>query len=184
MDKYYRMAVLLDLMEHLKEAGSWCGETHVQKATFFLQEVTGVPLGFDFIIYRHGPFSFELRETLGEMRGASMIDAVSRKPFGASLEVTEPGRRHLERFPRTVASTRGAAEAVARFLGSRDVYELERLATALFVMREQETDEPERLVARIVELKPHVDPERAAKAVHDVAVFRAAGVRRSSPTLS
>jgi uncharacterized protein YwgA len=60
MDRLRRAAILTRLIEQLRNGGSWCGETHVQKATFFLQELLNVPLSLDFILYKHGPFSFDL----------------------------------------------------------------------------------------------------------------------------
>lgn len=85
MERLAREAVLLSLVEKLRQAGSWCGETHVQKATYFLQEVAGVPLGFPFILYKHGPFSFDLRDELTAMRADGFLTLEPRDPYGASL---------------------------------------------------------------------------------------------------
>ena len=51
MKKLQRDAVLLSLINEMKARGSWCGETHIQKATYFLQELLGVPMNFEFILY-------------------------------------------------------------------------------------------------------------------------------------
>ena len=56
MERLQRASILLRLNEELRKSGSWAGETHMQKATFFLQELLAVPLGFDFVLYKHGPF--------------------------------------------------------------------------------------------------------------------------------
>jgi len=68
MDRLRRAALLTQLIERLRRRGSWCGETHVQKATLFLQDLTRIPMGFDFILYKHGPFSFDLRDELTSLR--------------------------------------------------------------------------------------------------------------------
>ena len=47
MNRLERATILVTLIEKLSMEGSWCGETHVQKATYFLQELMGVPLGFN-----------------------------------------------------------------------------------------------------------------------------------------
>ena len=60
MDRLRRAALLTRLIQRLRDRGSWCGETHLQKASLLLQDLTGVPLGFDYILYKHGPFSFDL----------------------------------------------------------------------------------------------------------------------------
>jgi hypothetical protein len=62
-----RSAILLDLAAQLREHGSWTGETHVQKAAYFLHELLGVPSGLRFVLYRHGPFSFDLRASLNKL---------------------------------------------------------------------------------------------------------------------
>ena len=38
MKKLQRDAVLLSLINEMKEKGSWCGETHIQKATSLLRD--------------------------------------------------------------------------------------------------------------------------------------------------
>jgi uncharacterized protein YwgA len=68
MDRLWRASLLLTMNEELRRAGSWAGETHMQKAIFFLQELIKVPLGFEFLLYKHGPFSFDLRDELTFMR--------------------------------------------------------------------------------------------------------------------
>jgi hypothetical protein len=57
MEDNTRQVVLLSLLETMGARGSWCGETHVQKCTYFLQEALDVPLGLSFVLYKHGPFS-------------------------------------------------------------------------------------------------------------------------------
>ena len=64
LDRVRNGVVITRLIETLRERGSWCGETHVQKAAFFLQELMEVPTRFHFILYKHGPFSFDLRDEL------------------------------------------------------------------------------------------------------------------------
>jgi len=64
MDAFERKGVLLDLIDRLNRGGSWCGETHIQKSVYFLQELLGVPLDFNTIFYKHGPYSFDLADEL------------------------------------------------------------------------------------------------------------------------
>ena len=69
MESIKRQVILLSLIESMKDNGSWCGETHIQKSMYFLQTMFLVPTDFEYILYKHGPFSFELRDSLGDMRG-------------------------------------------------------------------------------------------------------------------
>ena len=48
MKRLQRAAIVTELAEQLTAQGSWCGETHLQKATYFLQELLEVPTGFEF----------------------------------------------------------------------------------------------------------------------------------------
>ena len=167
-DRFARQALVLHLLEAMKDHGSWCGETHVQKNAYFLQEGLGVPLGVEFLLYKHGPFSFDLRELLGEMRGNFQLDVESRSPYGPKLVVSEPGQRLIKAFPRTVARHSSQIEFVADCLATKDVVALERLGTALYV-RNQHGDLPAQQQAeRITELKPHINLELARDAVDEV----------------
>ncbi|MGB4050941.1 MAG: hypothetical protein WBK56_01675 [Methanoculleus sp.] len=46
MKKIQRDGLLFELIDELTNYGSWCGETHIQKATYFLEAMMGIPLGF------------------------------------------------------------------------------------------------------------------------------------------
>src|SRR6266545_4036200 len=65
MKRLQRAALLTELVEQMRAHDSWCGETHLQKATYFLQELLDVEMDYDFVLYKHGPFSFDLRDELG-----------------------------------------------------------------------------------------------------------------------
>ena len=167
MKRFERDAVITSLIQALDEHGSWCGETHVQKAMFFLQEMTEVDLGFEFILYKHGPFSFDLRDELTAMRADLLLQLELRKSgYGPSLRPTENGQAMTERYWRTVESAETAIRFVAERFGDRDVAELERLGTALYVARRKKAGaEPEAQSDEIVRLKPHITPRQAEEAL-------------------
>lgn len=160
-----RQAVLLMLLQAMKSNGGWCGETHVQKCAYFLEKGLGVPLELEFVLYKHGPFSFRLRELLGEMRAKLLIDVEPRPPYGPSLVVSASGDAWKERVAE-VAQYRAAVQFVSERLAKCGVVELERLGTALYVIAEDEPRTDDQMVARIVELKPHIDK----RAAHDALV--------------
>jgi hypothetical protein len=41
-----RCALIVDLIKRLRERGSWCGETHIQKAMFILQDIARANFGY------------------------------------------------------------------------------------------------------------------------------------------
>lgn len=172
MNKLKRAAVLTRLMEELRKRGSWCGETHVQKSCFFLQKLMEVPLGFDFILYKHGPFSFDLRDELTCLRADNLIRLEPQWPYGPKLVPTDLGKHIQEICQNTVQMYDDHIAFVADKLGAKDVSCLERLATALFVTLDAEkgasVDERSR---RLTELKPHISHDEAKAAVEEVDQF-------------
>ncbi len=168
MEDNKRHVVLLSLLETMRARGSWCGETHVQKSTYFLQEALDVPLELSFVLYKHGPFSFDLSDVLGEMRAYLLIDIEPRDPYGPSLKVSPSGEGFKAHFPKTTARYARQIEFVASRLSQRGVAQLERLGTALYVTKEDGSRSVEARAHRINELKPHVPVELACQAVEEV----------------
>jgi hypothetical protein len=149
--------------------GSWCGETHIQKATFLLQELLGVEADFEFILYRHGPFSFELRDELSSMQADELLELTVRcEGYGPTYVPTSFSQTYLERFPKTTARYLRQIEFVSDELGEKGVAELEKLATALFVASREGIRDVELRAERLVELKPHISSTDALSASEQV----------------
>ena len=119
MERLKRAAVLARLLERLRERGSWCGETHVQKAAFFLQEMMQVPLGFTFIMYRYGPYSFELRDDLTGLRADELVRLEPQFPYGPRIGLTERSSYIQEIYPRTLATYDREINVVTKWLGPK-----------------------------------------------------------------
>jgi uncharacterized protein YwgA len=168
MDRLDRAAIVASLTRRLEEAGSWCGETHLQKATYFYQELFDHEVGFAFVMYKHGPFSFDLRDALTEMRADGFLELVPRPaPYGPSYRVSETGRRLESSKGQLLEEREKYLQSVASTLGTKTVADLEALATSLYVQRE-EGQPPDRWVDRLLELKPHVSRWEAERALDDV----------------
>jgi hypothetical protein len=177
-----RHAVLLALLDEMSQRGSWSGETHVQKAVYFLQKALDAPLGFEFVLYKHGPFSFDLRQELGEMRANRLIQVMPQPfPYGPSL-APGPSAGALKRwFPKTIAKFQPKIRFVAENFASRGVTDLERLGAALYVTQEDSKGAPLQARARrLHDLKPHISLEQAKSALAEVdeilSEARSAGV--------
>jgi uncharacterized protein YwgA len=180
MTRLQKVSVLADLAALLRDNGSWCGETHLQKATYFLEELLGVPLDFEFIIYKHGPFSFDLRDELTAMRADGVLELQPHPaPYGPGLIATESSQELRQRFPVTLHRYGKAVKFVAQELGAKGSTDLERLGTALYVIRERPKASVNERVARIIELKPHVTPEDARNAVEELDRIAARAPRHS-----
>ncbi len=178
MTRLQRTAVLTRLVERLREQGSWCGETHLQKSAYFLQELLRVPIGCSFVLYMYGPFSFDLSGELSSMCADGLLKLeVQPVPYGPKIATTAEAKAFQERFPKTLQRYHPQIEFVANNLGCKRVSELERLATALYVTREHPDAPLDKRTERVRQLKPHVPTELARKAVEDVdAIIKTAPV--------
>jgi len=106
MKRMQQDAVLLSLINEMKAKGSWCGETHIQKAAYFLQALMQVPMSFEFILYKHGPYSFDLSDEVTALRADRLLEYKTRLPYGPSLFPTKEGQEFLIRYPKTLSNMR------------------------------------------------------------------------------
>ena len=171
MERLERDVILIRLIDELRGKGSWCGETHVQKATYFLQKMAGVPTEFEFILYKHGPFSFDLRDELAAMRADGLVTLHVQDPMYGPRIVPEDATasRLKEQFPKTLERHESRIAFVAEKLGDKRVVDLERLATALFITKElAPTGNASLRAQRINFLKPHVSVADALESIRSV----------------
>ena len=167
-----RAVVLLRLVDQLREQGSWTGETHVQKAAYLLSKALNVPLEQPFTLYKHGPFSFELREELNHLSSTGQLQHEPQPPpYGPKLGISEIGRRLLKRHEQAWLEHDDAIRQVSAWLGGRGVKELERLATAWYLLEQYPDSDGEALAREICALKPHIDEEQARWAVEEARQF-------------
>lgn len=166
MNRLQRAALLCHLTDALREAGSWCGETHLQKAVFLLDEGRQVPLAYRFVLYKYGPFSFDLREDVGELRAEGFL-GLEPPPagYGPRLEVGRRGRQVMQRFSPTIEQYADAVAEVVEFVGTRGVSGLERLATGVYLVLREGGDADEALAQKLCGIKPHVSETGALDAV-------------------
>jgi hypothetical protein len=174
MKRLQRAALLTELVEQMRGHDSWCGETHLQKATFFLQQLMGVDLGYEFVVYKHGPFSFDLRDELAGLVSDRLIRYQPQvPPYGPRIAVTEEGESIQEIYPKTVARNAEKIAFVAEKLDARGVIELERLATALYVTLAAPDADAQQRARMLLELKPHIPKSPTMSAVREVDEIRA-----------
>ncbi len=172
MERLKRAAIVTQLVGKLREAGSWCGETHIQKAVYLMQDLLDVPTEYQFILYKHGPFSFDLSYELTSFRGDELLELQPQAPpYGPRYAVTALGRHLSEKFPKTLTKYAPAIQNVAEAIGEQTVGELERLATALYVTKratDQHTGSVKSRAKCLNRLKPHVLVEAATEAVEQI----------------
>lgn len=166
MKRLQKVAVLLSVVEALDREGSWCGETHIQKAVYFLQTMFRVPLGFEFVLYKHGPYSFALTDELMRMRADRLLEWVPKRPYGASFRLNDQSNMIIGKFTKTVGRYQEQVSILAKETGDKRVRELEKLATAQYVTLEGTfgTDAHAR-AKRLRNLKPHIPENEALEAI-------------------
>ena len=169
MERLERAALLLRLVDRLREKGSSCGLTHVQKATYFVQDLMEVPLGFRFVLYKYGPFSFDLRDECSALRADYLLKFDSVHDWGPAMAPTER-KEYIDRiFHHKVDTYDRAVEFVAETIGGKGSADLERLGTALFVTLNAGSGRSiEDRCRRVTELKPHITTENARAAVGEI----------------
>jgi hypothetical protein len=130
-----------------------------------------VPVAARFILYKHGPFSFDLRAQLAEMESEQFVTWEPKPfPYGPTMM---PGKNAelLLTMANSPKRYRQQIEFVAEKLACKHVTDLERLATALYVTYEPGLS-PEQRPARINGLKPHVTLQAAIAAVEEIDRLR------------
>jgi len=173
MNPHENAAIVVELVARLRDGGSWCGATHLQKTAYFLKHLTGVPLDFDFILYKHGPFSFDLRGELSYLLALGLLERkLNEPPYGPSLQ---PGpRAHLlmERYRAAAEQYDREIGFIAEQLADKGVVALEKLGTALWVTLNTEATTDQDRADTMVELKRHIGPDEAREAVREVDQMR------------
>jgi len=161
-----RCALVVDLLNKLHEYGSWCGETHIQKTMYIAQDLARANFGYKFIMYKHGPFSFDLKDELAAMRANGIIEfEFPRHGYGPNICVTKFGERVYDANRENIEVYRRTNEFVAKWLATSDVRNLEKLATAYYVTKKNPRDPIVERARKINNLKPHVDMIAAEEAI-------------------
>ena len=173
MKRLQKAVLLAELADEMRDHGSWCGETHIQKAVYLLQELMKVPLEYPYMIYKHGPFSFDLRDEITELRVDGLFRLEPKPvPYGPSLSPTKSARELKSRFPKTLNRYAKHLEYVAEALDGKGVADLERLATALYVSRDIKNGNEEFRAGQLCELKPHITLDSATDAIKQIDEMR------------
>jgi hypothetical protein len=165
-----RVSLVLELTQQLKAKGSWCGETHIQKTAFILKNFGVNDLDYEYILYKHGPYSFDLHGELALIRDANLVSLVVRQDrYGPSFEVTEIfGNRFLQKYHSHLKKLKKQIDFVVDWVGERDVKSLERLSTALMIVLDYPGKDVDYRAETLTRLKPHISLPDAEFATRQV----------------
>ncbi|MGW9330470.1 hypothetical protein [Bosea sp. NPDC055594] len=166
------LAVDLELIARLKEVGSWCGETHVQKSMFLLSTVLDSDLGYEFIIYKHGPFSFDFRDDLIALQSIGAVKLNTTVPgYGPSFEISDFANKIREKNKEFIKRHLKSIDFIVKKFGKNDVKFLEKITTAIYIAKNASSESESSWVAKMHELKPHIPFKECEAAVNSAQIY-------------
>ncbi len=157
---------VLRAVELLRDVGTKPGKTHVHKALFLVQ-ASGRAVPFAFRLYKYGPYSFDIEAAIVSMRTYGALSARPVADFGVELDLG-PQAGFVRSGGKLSDQEEKALARACRFVNGKNVQELERLATAVWIRAQENLNSPIEAAKRLVALKPHV-PEALALAAHEEA---------------
>jgi uncharacterized protein YwgA len=164
-----RCALVVKLAKDLRSRGSWCGETHLQKAMYILQDMSKSNFGYKYVIYKHGPYSFELNNELAAMRSANILEfQFPKEGYGPSIVATKFGEKVFSVNEENISAYEPVVEFLADWFATSDVRHLEKVATAYFLTVKNPRIPAAERAKKLNSLKPHVDIRAAEEAVRIV----------------
>jgi uncharacterized protein YwgA len=169
MNQLAQKAILVGLAKRLIDKGSWGGETHLQKTAYLLSELRGVDFDFDFILYKYGPFSFALHDELASMCTEGLMDRFLPSPrYGPRLLVTARGEELERRLGKTMSRYGVSLDWITDILSARGVADLERLATAMWMTRQNPDSSVGSRAEALTGVKSHIPLEDAIQSVEEI----------------
>jgi hypothetical protein len=149
--------LILETVNGLREKGSWTGKTHVIKTLFLVS--CKIELPFDFLLYKHGPYSFDIDLELEEMKSYLAVVSEQVLGYGPRLKIGK-GKSFVEGgiVDRPIVD---AIRKACQFVGDSNVGQLEALATAAWIRSRENLVNQPKVVDRLIELKPHVSRDTA-----------------------
>ena len=168
MNRLHKAVLITELLDRMRANGSWATAIHLQKGLYFLQEMRRVPLGYDFVVYRYGPFSFELKDELEQLRGEGILERFFHSPqYLSGLASTGFSKELRNELPKFLARHDDPLTFVAENIGPMKSRQLEQVSTAFyFLTRGVEGDEE---VAReVCKVKTHIPPDEALESARHI----------------
>ena len=126
-------ALLIRLMEEIKRASAFPGETRLQGAAYILQELLSAPFRYTYVLYKEKPHCFDLSQALVELTADWKVHIKSAAGVGAYFK---PRKKRTESLLRKheelLEKHKEQIEFTAQWVCKRTIRELERSMTALY----------------------------------------------------
>lgn len=166
MERLQRDAVLITLLERIKQENRVCSESYIQKMCYLFEGFFSEPLGFSFQMYKHAPFSWDLQDELTALRADDILEIKVNRTIGATEYVLAENSGLLKQLHiYTIAKNAPCIEFIIREFAQYKIPALEKLATALYVMKENPENNLRENARKIRDYTPHVTREEALDAL-------------------
>lgn len=158
---------LLGLISELNSIESWSGETHIQKTFFMWATLNNIDLDLDYTIYKYGPYSFKLHDLIETLKNMEMVNLKTYKNYGPSILLSENGRSVLNKLKKDITIDEDAIKRVCADFGKKNVGELEKISTAVFLLKNSQDKHSDALVCEMQRIKPHINRDDIAQAMQE-----------------
>lgn len=174
MNRLERAVVLAELVEKLNEDGSRSDEIQLQKVVYLMQSFEDVQTGYDFSLYKHAPFSFDLRDEITGFRADNLFNIeYMTSPHVPCLRAKDLPQILREKYSSTREAYSQNIASIAGLVKNKSIVELELLATAVFFTLDGRQDLPASDRAEAINsFRPHITFEVALDAVNRVDEIR------------
>lgn len=178
-------AVVVAMVDKLRRHDSWAGQTHLQKALYICEQMLAMPLGLDYQLHHYGPFSRSLEQSIQRLVADSALTFVPQPPpYGPRIATSEGAETIRHAHPDVVAQYDEGLEFVATMINRRGIRDLERIATALWMIEEQGSTDPDATAEAIRAIKDHISHNQGVAAYYEVHAMRRLAAARGLIDLS
>ncbi|MCG6535766.1 MAG: SocA family protein [Syntrophales bacterium LBB04] len=171
---WHRYALIAELAQRLQAQSPQFGKTSLQKMIYLLQELKGVPIGYQFCLYTHGPFAaqllgdLDLVEALGAVKVQYIISGFGGYQISPGNEC-ESIRCKASEF---LKENKEAIDEVVNEFGKYSAKELELRSTIVYldrdVKRSNKNLNQDSFIGLVRKIKPRFNEDTIAKALEEL----------------
>lgn len=171
---WHKYALIAELAQRLQAQPSQFGKTSLQKMIYLLQELKGVPIGYQFCLYTHGPFAaqilgdLDLVEALGAVKVQYIISGFGGYQISPGNEC-ESIRCKASEF---LKENEEAIDEVVNEFGKYSAKDLELRSTIVYLDRDVKRSKKDLsrhgFVGLVKKIKPRFSEETISKALEEL----------------
>lgn len=171
---WHKYALIAELAQRLQTQPSQFGKTSLQKMIYLLQELKGVPIGYQFCLYTHGPFAaqilgdLDLVEALGAVKVQYVISGFGGYQISPGNEC-ESIRCKASEF---LKENKETIDEVVNQFGKYSAKELELRSTIVYldrdVKRSNKNLNRDSFIRLVKKIKPRFNEGTIAKALDEL----------------